>query len=226
MSHSDPPPPDVYIPSISLDDPQGFAAAFGRFGFAVLPAWKNNNDALVAAAALRTAAYTFFRRPVAEKQRFASGGTYGPPGWAAQGLESVQRSMDEEESLSLSLNNNTTTTKDNNTFQADAVESFVYHGPHATVPPELQQPLETYHTLVNALLDRVMETCAQSQGLPADFFRPFYQRRSCALRLAYYPAGTAAKYGAHTGESICQCMANAFFFEKKMPICMGTIIVP
>ena len=211
---SDPPPPDVYIPSISLDDPQGFAAAFGRFGFAVLPAW--NNDDLVpaaaaaAAAALRTAAYTFFRRPVADKQRFASGGTYGPPGWAAQGLESVQRSMDdEEEKMSL---NSTTTNDDNNnnSFPADAVESFVYHGPHATVPPELQQPLETYHTLVNALLDRVMETCAQSQGLPPDFFRPFYQRRSCALRLAYYPAGTAAKYGAHTGES-CQCMANAFF---------------
>ena len=177
------------VPVISLQDVSGFRRAFEQYGFAVLPL---TPDVTAAASALRTAAIAFFTSPIAEKQVFSSGGTYGPPGWAAQGLESVQRSRQ--------TNDTRVDINKGDNFKADAVESFVYHGGAEAppVPPVLKEPLDRYHALVNALLDQVMETTALSQGLEKDFFVPFFKNRSCAMRLAYYPAGNGTKYGAHT----------------------------
>ena len=183
------------IPRIdTLDDAAGFAAAMEQYGFCVLQPL--SEELTAAAAALRAAALGFFRQSAADKQAYSSGGTYGPPGWAAQGLESVQRSTRRRKNESSSNDED----EDDDTFVADAVESFVYHGGAEAppVPPVLKEPLDRYHALVNALLDQVMETTALSQGLEKDFFVPFFKNRSCAMRLAYYPAGNGTKYGAHT----------------------------
>lgn len=49
---------------------------------------------IIAAAELRKAAYEFFRSDAALKEQISSGGTYGPPGYARQGLEAVHGAVE------------------------------------------------------------------------------------------------------------------------------------
>jgi len=166
------------IPLITLTDVEGFRSAFETYGFGVL----HQEDEILDAGPLRAAAYEFFRSATEYKEEYSSGGTYGPPGWAGKGLESVKRSLDDSDS----------------TFEPDAVESFVYRGVSPTVPDILKDPLATYFAQATALLKRVMQATALSQGLDVDFFEPYFLPPSCTIRLGYYPAGNAPKYGPHT----------------------------
>ena len=73
-----------------------------------------------------------------------------------------------------------------------------------TAMPELRPTLEAYYGAMARLASRLMSAFATALGLDDDWFEPFIESHTSALRLAHYPAMTEAapaarlRAGAHT----------------------------
>ena len=168
--------------------------SFREYGFCIITGHGANEELI---DDIYTKSLAFFRLSEVDKMKFYLGKGYGQGGYVPRGVEAVSKSVDKEATGQPDLVENISFTMNTISTQTDVCLDEVV--------PNFMKAMQSYFSILQELILRLMKLSALALNLDLNYFMPFYEKQELALRLAYYPktvltdiSASAMRYGAHT----------------------------